>query len=120
MESAPFKTVTIRDTMSDLPEIKNGAKAEEISYQGDPLSHFQKLVSFIKSYLPHWSQGYRALVIETSQDFNIFQVYHYFTIYRRQLLLTKRIWNPIDFLGQRSRSPGQIFRRGDTPHFALV
>jgi hypothetical protein len=27
MESAPFKTVTIRDTMSDLPEIKNGAKA---------------------------------------------------------------------------------------------
>jgi hypothetical protein len=48
MESAPFKTVTIRDTMSDLPEIKNGAKAEEISYQGDPLSHFQKLVSFIE------------------------------------------------------------------------
>jgi DNA (cytosine-5)-methyltransferase 1 len=48
MESAPLKTVTIRDTMSDLPEIKNGAKAEEISYQGDPLSHFQKLVSFIE------------------------------------------------------------------------
>ena len=33
--------------MSDLPEIKNGAKAEEISYNGDPLSHFQRLVSFI-------------------------------------------------------------------------
>ena len=48
MESAPFKTITIRDTMSDLPEIKNGAKAEEISYQGDPQSHFQKLVSFIE------------------------------------------------------------------------
>ena len=28
-------------------------------------------------------------------------------------------WNPIDFQGQRSRSPGQIFRRGDTPRFAL-
>lgn len=45
MVSAPFKTITIRDTMSDLPDIRNGAKAEEISYQGDPQSHFQKLVS---------------------------------------------------------------------------
>ena len=34
-------------------------------------------------------------------------------------LALKRIWNPIDFQGQRSRSPGQIFRWGDTPHFAL-
>jgi hypothetical protein len=34
-------------------------------------------------------------------------------------LVLKRIWNPIDFQGQRSRSVGQIFRRGDTPHFAL-
>ena len=31
----------------------------------------------------------------------------------------KRIWNPIDFQGQRSRSHGLIFRRGDTPRFAL-
>jgi hypothetical protein len=29
----------------------------------------------------------------------------------------KRIWNPIDFQGQRSQ--GQIFRRGDMPRFAL-
>ena len=34
-------------------------------------------------------------------------------------LVLKRIWNPIDFQGQRSRSPGQIFRWGDTPRFAL-
>jgi hypothetical protein len=34
-------------------------------------------------------------------------------------LVLKRIWNPIDFQGQWLRSPGQIFRRGDTPHFAL-
>ena len=27
--------------------------------------------------------------------------------------------NPIDFQGQRSRSSGQIFRRGDMPRFAL-
>jgi hypothetical protein len=31
----------------------------------------------------------------------------------------KRIWNPIDFQGERSRSQGPIFRRGDTPRFAL-
>ena len=47
MDSAPFRTITVRDTMSDLPDIKNGAKAEEISYSGDPLSHFQRLVRFI-------------------------------------------------------------------------
>ena len=29
----------------------------------------------------------------------------------------KRIWNPIDFQGQRSQ--GLIFRQGDTPRFAL-
>jgi len=34
-------------------------------------------------------------------------------------LVLKRIWNPIDFQGQRSRSPGQFFRRGDMPRFAL-
>ena len=34
-------------------------------------------------------------------------------------LVLKRIWNPIDFQGQRSRSPGQTFSRGDTPRFAL-
>ena len=32
-------------------------------------------------------------------------------------LVLKKIWNPINFQGQRSR--GQIFRRGDTPRFAL-
>jgi hypothetical protein len=31
--------------MSDLPEIRNGAAREEISYGGEPLSHFQKQVS---------------------------------------------------------------------------
>jgi hypothetical protein len=31
----------------------------------------------------------------------------------------KRIWKPIDFQGQRSRSQSLIFRRGDKPRFAL-
>jgi hypothetical protein len=34
-------------------------------------------------------------------------------------LVLKKSWNPIDFQGQRSRSPGQIFRQGDMPRFAL-
>ena len=34
-------------------------------------------------------------------------------------LVLKRIWNPIDFQGQRSRSLGQFFRQGDMPRFAL-
>ena len=38
-------------------------------------------------------------------------------------LVIKRIWNPIKsifkVIGQRSRSPGQICRQGDTPCFAL-
>ena len=34
-------------------------------------------------------------------------------------LVLMRIWNPIDFQDQRARSQGLIFRRGDTPRFAL-
>jgi len=44
MTSAPYRTITVRDAMSDLPEIRNGAKADEISYNGDAMSHFQRQV----------------------------------------------------------------------------
>lgn len=44
MTSAPYRTITVRDAMSDLPEIRNGAKAEEISYNADAMSHFQRQV----------------------------------------------------------------------------
>ena len=44
MTSAPYRTVTVRDAMSDLPGIRNGAKAEEISYNADAMSHFQRQV----------------------------------------------------------------------------
>ncbi|XP_033615481.1 DNA (cytosine-5)-methyltransferase 1-like [Fukomys damarensis] len=42
LSSAPFRTITVRDTMSDLPEIRNGASAPEISYNGEPQSWFQR------------------------------------------------------------------------------
>ena len=41
--SAPYRTVTVRDAMFDLPEIHNGAKQMAIPYVGEPQSHFQKL-----------------------------------------------------------------------------
>lgn len=44
-ESAPLRTITVRDTMSDLPEILNGHRKEEMSYGAEPESHFQRLVS---------------------------------------------------------------------------
>ncbi|XP_046403240.1 DNA (cytosine-5)-methyltransferase PliMCI-like isoform X2 [Ischnura elegans] len=40
--SAPLRTITVRDAMSDLPEIRNGSKKEELSYGGEPFSHFQR------------------------------------------------------------------------------
>ncbi|XP_014253428.1 DNA (cytosine-5)-methyltransferase 1-like [Cimex lectularius] len=42
VESAPFRTITVRDAMSDLPQIPNGFRDEEIPYIGEPISHFQK------------------------------------------------------------------------------
>ncbi|XP_047387721.1 DNA (cytosine-5)-methyltransferase 1 isoform X2 [Sciurus carolinensis] len=42
LSSGPFRTITVRDTMSDLPEIRNGATAQEISYNGEPQSWFQR------------------------------------------------------------------------------
>lgn len=44
MYSGPFRTITVRDTMSDLPEIRNGASALEISYNGEPQSWFQRQI----------------------------------------------------------------------------
>ncbi|CAK1580129.1 unnamed protein product [Parnassius mnemosyne] len=43
-ESAPRRTCTIHDAMSDLPRICNGANQIEIDYGSMPESHFQRLV----------------------------------------------------------------------------
>nr|QJS39016.1 DNA methyltransferase 1 [Mythimna separata] len=43
-ESAPRRTCSIRDAMSDLPRICNGANKIEIEYGSMPESHFQRLV----------------------------------------------------------------------------
>ncbi|GBP47570.1 DNA (cytosine-5)-methyltransferase 1 [Eumeta japonica] len=43
-ESAPRRTCTIRDAMSDLPHISNGANKPEMDYGSMPESHFQRLI----------------------------------------------------------------------------
>ncbi|KAL4707840.1 hypothetical protein ACJJTC_001786 [Scirpophaga incertulas] len=43
-ESAPRRTCTIQDAMSDLPRICNGANKIEIDYGSMPETHFQRLV----------------------------------------------------------------------------
>lgn len=43
--SAPYRTITVRDSMSDLPPIKNGASKLEIPYDGEPQTAFQRMVS---------------------------------------------------------------------------
>ena len=45
MSSAPLRTITVRDAMSDLPDVKNGANSLEIGYSGEPCSHFQRQVA---------------------------------------------------------------------------
>ncbi|XP_063239030.1 DNA (cytosine-5)-methyltransferase PliMCI-like [Bacillus rossius redtenbacheri] len=42
VSNAPLRTITVRDAMSDLPEIRNGHRKEEMLYGGDPLAHFQR------------------------------------------------------------------------------
>eukprot|EP00057_Strongylocentrotus_purpuratus_P012708 XP_011667182.1 PREDICTED: DNA (cytosine-5)-methyltransferase PliMCI isoform X1 [Strongylocentrotus purpuratus] len=42
--SAPYRTISVRDSMSDLPTISNGAQKLEISYDGEPQSDFQKKI----------------------------------------------------------------------------
>ena len=51
LSAASLRTITVRDSMSDLPDIMNGANKREISYNGEPRCHFQRLVSH-PPYLP--------------------------------------------------------------------
>ncbi|KAL1455285.1 hypothetical protein WDU94_009390 [Cyamophila willieti] len=41
-KSAPYRTITVRDIMSDLPEIRNGSQVQHQPYVDYPKSHFQR------------------------------------------------------------------------------
>ncbi|CAH0549085.1 unnamed protein product [Brassicogethes aeneus] len=42
--SAPYRTICVRDALSDLPDIKNGWNKTEMPYDFDAVSHFQKIM----------------------------------------------------------------------------
>nr|XP_039272538.1 DNA (cytosine-5)-methyltransferase 1-like [Styela clava] len=44
LSSAPFRTITVRDAMSDLPKIPNGYSKLERQYDSEPLSDFQRKI----------------------------------------------------------------------------
>ncbi|KAL8255048.1 hypothetical protein R6Q59_033269 [Mikania micrantha] len=41
---APFRAITVRDTIGDLPAVGNGASATKIEYKNEPVSWFQKRI----------------------------------------------------------------------------
>ncbi|KAG8364016.1 hypothetical protein BUALT_Bualt19G0082400 [Buddleja alternifolia] len=43
-KGAPFRPLTVRDTIGDLPPVGNGASNASLEYQGEPISWFQKKI----------------------------------------------------------------------------
>ncbi|XP_057502306.1 DNA (cytosine-5)-methyltransferase 1-like isoform X2 [Actinidia eriantha] len=41
---APFRAITVRDTIGDLPVVKNGASVTPMEYKDEPVSWFQKKI----------------------------------------------------------------------------
>jgi hypothetical protein len=82
---------------------------------------FQILLRTKYLYVPslvkiHW----RMLILECSQGcYAVKKLTRWNLVKLGTYLDLKRIWNLIDFQGHRSRSPDQIFRRGDMPRFVL-
>ncbi|KAK5638240.1 hypothetical protein RI129_012535 [Pyrocoelia pectoralis] len=44
ISSAPYRTITVRDSMADLPDIKNGSNVKEMPYDSEANSHFQRMM----------------------------------------------------------------------------
>lgn len=58
---APLRTITVRDAMSDLPEISNGHSKDEMAYGGEALTHFQRQVICQSSLMYScwiWTDGF--------------------------------------------------------------
>ncbi|KAI3870235.1 hypothetical protein MKX03_011923 [Papaver bracteatum] len=41
---APFRAITVKDTIGDLPPVQNGASRTEMEYENEPVSCFQKQI----------------------------------------------------------------------------
>ncbi|XP_064460816.1 DNA (cytosine-5)-methyltransferase PliMCI-like [Ornithodoros turicata] len=51
VNSAPMRNITVHDAMSDLPQIGNGARVEEMPYSEGPTTHFQRQLRYGASVL---------------------------------------------------------------------
>ncbi len=63
--SGPYRTITVQDCMSDLPEIRNGADRDFLQYASEPETHFQRIMrANVKSgqLRHHICKGMSALV----------------------------------------------------------
>ncbi|VVB07151.1 unnamed protein product [Arabis nemorensis] len=43
-KGAPFRSITVRDTIGDLPQVENGEARTNQEYKADPVSSFQKVI----------------------------------------------------------------------------
>lgn len=63
--NAPRRTVTVRDIMSDLPEIVNGVVLESQSYDSKPKSHFQRAIRRdSKQLFDHYTKKMAPLIVK--------------------------------------------------------
>ncbi|XP_066253971.1 DNA (cytosine-5)-methyltransferase PliMCI-like [Euwallacea similis] len=44
IDSAPYRTICVRDAMADLPDIQNGCSLLEMPYDSEAISHFQRII----------------------------------------------------------------------------
>ncbi|CAG9828260.1 unnamed protein product [Diabrotica balteata] len=63
-DSAPYRTITVKDAISDLPSIKNGYSKTELPYDCDPETHYQRMLRSNNNTLvrDHVSKEMSALV----------------------------------------------------------
>ncbi|KAL1490162.1 hypothetical protein ABEB36_012901 [Hypothenemus hampei] len=44
VDTGPYRTITVKDAMGDLPNIPNGCNRLEMPYNSESISHFQKII----------------------------------------------------------------------------
>ena len=82
-KSAPYRSITVRDALCDLPEIKTGASKDRLRYDKNPQSHFQRKMRtnrgtsgtmtvlqdhICKNFTPLINERMRRIPLETGSD----------------------------------------------------
>lgn len=44
INAAPYRMLSVRDALTDLPYMENGDSKHEKTYDSDPISHFQRIM----------------------------------------------------------------------------